>query len=274
MIAEIVIVIILIVILIVLLRHWPETADAPLRQQLNIRKPLAEEESHKRASTGSGWKQWSQTVERWFTSLFADRSDQVGGEATPAPRPKKVTEEEVAEVRPTVLDPAKRGEAGAESNFEVLFAKAEAAQRKGDYEEAEKQLVKAATLEPKNPKVYSKLGIIYLEQGDNWKEAEESFRQALKYDAGNGYLHNNLGLVLYHQDKYVGAAREYEAAIKIDENIASRHVNLGLCYMSLRQFGKAESSLKKAVRLEPANTEYQDLANEATAKKKSHQAKH
>ena len=133
-------------------------------------------------------------------------------------------------------------------------------------------LVKAAAKEPRNARVYAKLGLLYLEQGENWKEAEESFQQALKFDPNNGFIHNNLGLVLYSQDRFAAAAKEFEIACHLDDTIASRHANLGLCWLSLRQYTKAEQEFKRSARLDPKNPEYDDLLKEAAEKRRTHRS--
>lgn len=246
--SEVIIVVLLSVALYIILRHWPETKEASSRQQLNVKKP--QEEDSKPIALKSGNKQpWWSGILNIFKS----------GKAV---EPKKANE--------PILRHAKE-ESSDESEVDTLIAKAEGAQRKGDFAQAEKMLVKAASLEPKNPKIYSKLGIIYLEKGENWDEAEQSFKQAIKHDSGNGYAHNNLGLVLYNKEKFSAAASEYEKAIQIDEKIASRHINLGLAYMSMRQFVKAESAFKRAAKIDPGNNDYKELAKEAGEKRKAHQ---
>ena len=160
----------------------------------------------------------------------------------------------------------------APTEAELFMARAETAKRNNNFSEAEKLLVKAAAKEPRNPKVYAKLGLLYLEQGENWQEAEESFMQALKFDSNNGFIHNNLGLVLYNQDRFAAAAKEFEQACRLDDTLASRHANLGLCWLSLRQYSKAEQEFKRAARLEPKNDEYDELLKEAAAKRRTHRS--
>lgn len=160
----------------------------------------------------------------------------------------------------------------APTEAELFMARAETAKRNNNFTEAEKLLVKAAAKEPRNPRVYAKLGILYLEQGENWKEAEESFLQALKFDSNNGFIHNNLGLVLYNQDRFAAAAKEFEQACRLDDGLASRHANLGLCWLSLRQYSKAEQEFKRAARLEPKNPEYDELLKEAAEKRRTHRS--
>lgn len=257
MIPEIIIILLLVGILVLLLRHWPET-EGVVRQQLNVRKPLEEHEKIHQRVQPPWWQQaGTKAASLWEVAKakFA-RDPELTHEAPEAVlAPADVP---LAEEKPVSVD--------------ALLRQAETAQRSGNYQEAEQSLVQAAAVDPKNPKIYSRLGIVYLEQGENWNEAEEAFSQALKYDARNGYVHNNLGLVLYNQDKYAAAAREFEAAIVADDKVASRQVNLGLAYMSLRQFTKAESAFKRAMKLDPTNQEYVDLLQEAGERRKRHRA--
>jgi Flp pilus assembly protein TadD len=155
---------------------------------------------------------------------------------------------------------------------ETLLAEADIHFRKGEIKAAEKLYLQAAAKDPKCSKAYSRLGVIYLENGEDWEDAEAAFRQALKMDGSNGYVLNNLGLVLYHQDKYADAIRNFEQAVRQDEMNPSRHANLGMAYMAMRQYAKAESSFKKALKLAPNEMEYKDLLDEAMEKKVAHKA--
>lgn len=153
---------------------------------------------------------------------------------------------------------------------EELLAEADICFRKGEVKAAENFYLQAAAKDPRCSKAYSRLGVIYLENGDNWEDAEAAFRQALKTDPDNGFILNNLGLVLYHQDKYADAIRHFEQAVRQDDLNAARHANLGMGYMAMRQYAKAESSFKKALKLAPNEMEYKDLLNESIEKKKAH----
>lgn len=154
--------------------------------------------------------------------------------------------------------------------IEQLLSEADIHFRKGEMKAAEKFYLQAASQDPRCSKAYGRLGVIYLEYGDNWEDAEAAFRQALKTDPDNGYLLNNLGLVLYHQDKYADAIRQFEQAVRQEETNAARQANLGMAYMAMRQYAKAESSFKKALKLAPNEMEYKDLLNESIEKKKAH----
>jgi Tfp pilus assembly protein PilF len=154
--------------------------------------------------------------------------------------------------------------------LDKLLAEADIHFRKSEMKAAENLYLQVAAQDPRCAKAYARLGVIYLENGDDWEDAEAAFRQALKSEPENGYVLNNLGLVLYHQDKFADAIRNFEHAVRQDELNASRHSNLGMAYMAMRQYAKAESSFKKALKLAPNEMEYKDLLAEAVEKKLAH----
>jgi len=161
---------------------------------------------------------------------------------------------------------------GLSDEVQKLLAEADIHFRKGELKAAEKFYLQAAAKDPRCSKAYSRLGVIYLENGEEWEDAEAAFRQALKTDPQNGFILNNLGLVLYHQDKFADAIRHFELAVRQDELNAARHANLGMANMAMRQYAKAESAFKRALKLAPNELEYKDLLAEAMEKKQAHKA--
>lgn len=99
-----------------------------------------------------------------------------------------------------------------------------------DYRKAERLLLRLATSEPKNPKIYSKLGVIYLEQ-KNFEDARDAL----------------------------------QAAIKIEPNIPTRHYNLALTYLQLGSRAKAIISMEEALRYEPSNRKYRKMLDDILA---------
>jgi len=134
-----------------------------------------------------------------------------------------------------------------------------------EYGEAEKMLIDALEIEPRNAKIYNKLGIIYLEQ-ENYADAKESFKTALKYDKNNDLFYNNLGLSLFNQGRYVEAIEAYQKSIQLNSLIPHRYINLGLSFAALRQYEKALDAYKKAQVLDKDNENYQKLIKEVIEK--------
>jgi tetratricopeptide (TPR) repeat protein len=102
-----------------------------------------------------------------------------------------------------------------------LIGQADEAFRKKDFIKAEKCYLQAATKDPDNARIYNRLGVIYL-QTNNYKDAIEAFR----------------------------------GAIRFDDRVASRHYNLALAYMGKRDTRSAERCLREALRQEPTNEKY------------------
>ena len=99
------------------------------------------------------------------------------------------------------------------------------------FRRAEALYVKEAAANPDNPKIYNRLGAIYLELGE-YRDAREAFEQA----------------------------------VKLDPTVAFRHANLGVSHLKLGNRNKAIECFEEAKRLEPDNEKYQDLIKEAKEK--------
>lgn len=134
---------------------------------------------------------------------------------SPAPTVEPETTERVAEARP---ERTKRKDLIREA--EDLFAVK-------DYRKAERLYLKLATEDPRNAKIYSRLGIIYLAQ-KNHEDARDALRQA----------------------------------IKLEPHAANRHFNLALAYLELGSFAKAISSMEAALKYDPSNRKYRKMLDE------------
>lgn len=98
---------------------------------------------------------------------------------------------------------------------------------KGDLEPAEQIYLHLAAGQPRNPKFYNRLGVIYLRQ-KNYRDARQAF----------------------------------ETAVKIDPTVASRFYNLAVAWLELGNKKQARQVLKSAVRLSPENKKYQKMLDE------------
>jgi len=113
------------------------------------------------------------------------------------------------------------GLAASEDSVEEMLGKADQAFNSREYDTAERYYLKIAALRPDLPKVYNRLGIIYLER-KNYKDARDAFLTTLKFD----------------------------------DQLASRHYNLGMAYLGLGNKRKAEAALKQALSLDAKNARY------------------
>lgn len=97
----------------------------------------------------------------------------------------------------------------------------------GDLRGAEEFYLKAASKMPNNPKIYNRLGIIYLQQ-KNFADARDAFL----------------------------------AGLKLDDRHASRNFNLALAYIGLGTTEKAKVAIKRALELDPTNKKYKQSLTE------------
>jgi Tfp pilus assembly protein PilF len=107
------------------------------------------------------------------------------------------------------------------------MAKAEELFHKKQYISAEKWYLEAVKADPKNPRIYARLGSIYLEQ-KNFSDARDAF----------------------------------EEATKLDDTIASRFFNLSYIYNSIGDINLAQANARKATRMDPRNSKYKHWMDE------------
>jgi len=114
------------------------------------------------------------------------------------------------------------------AELDALFAEAERDLKAGHYPDAEKKLLVLERRQPHYPKLYNRLGIVYLEQG--------SFQRAVE---------------------------AFERAVREDPAKSSRHANLGMAYLQVKKYSLAQKSFERAIEIEPKNDKYQELLEEA-----------
>lgn len=105
-----------------------------------------------------------------------------------------------------------------------------------NYQEAEKLYLELATHSPKNPKVYNRLGVLYLEQG-NYSDAKEAFYQIIKSDDKKASRWYNYALACVGLQEYRNAIEALEKAISLDDKNKKYQVMLTDVKKKLRKIG-------------------------------------
>lgn len=95
------------------------------------------------------------------------------------------------------------------------FAKAEELFKKKQYISAEKWFIEAVKSDTKNPKIYSRLGVIYIEQR-NFADAIEALNEAIKLDPSQASRYFNLSFAYNAEGDKKEALNNAKRAIKID----------------------------------------------------------
>jgi len=128
------------------------------------------------------------------------------------------------------------------------------------YLEAESSFKKALELDPNNASAFAFRAEILALQTQAGKgslgsldKAVEASRSAQTLGPDLLETHRARGIVLELTANYPDAAREYEAAIALNNNIADLHVALGRNFRYLEQYDKAVEEFNRANALNPAD---------------------
>lgn len=120
-------------------------------------------------------------------------------------------------------------------------------------------LYRTITVEPgRNTELARKAnqeGLAHLEAGE-LEAARTAFRKSLTADIEFGPAHNNLGKVLYAQQKWYEAAWEFEYARKLMAKHPAPPNNLGLVLERAGELDRAVECYRGAVALAPDNVAY------------------
>jgi len=158
----------------------------------------------------------------WRRAYLMERQGKIDEE------PKQVKPREIEEKQEVSEDLEEgEGEIEIKPKLDPNFAKAEELFGKRQYISAEKWYLEAVKNNPKNPKIYARLAVIYIEQS-NLKDAEDALK----------------------------------VAIELEPDVASRHFNLSYVYNSMGETREAIAAAKRAVKLDGDNIKYRQWLNE------------
>lgn len=121
--------------------------------------------------------------------------------------------------------------------------------RENRFLRAEKALLTILKIDEKNAAAYNRLGILYAKQKE-FRDAIDCFEIASSIEATPSSLHN-LGLIYYETENYEKAAVAFEQALKLEDNLAARHVAYAKVQERLGNDRLMFQELEKAAELEP-----------------------
>ncbi|HSX47188.1 MAG TPA: tetratricopeptide repeat protein [Patescibacteria group bacterium] len=121
--------------------------------------------------------------------------------------------------------------------------------RENRFLRAEKALLTILKIDEKNAAAYNRLGILYAKQKE-YRDAIDCFEIASSIEATPSSLHN-LGLIYFETENYDKAAVAFEQALKLEDNLAARHVAYAKVQEKLGNEKMMFQELEKAAELEP-----------------------
>jgi tetratricopeptide (TPR) repeat protein len=126
--------------------------------------------------------------------------------------------------------------------------------RENRFLRAEKALLTILKIDEKNAAAYNRLGILYAKQKE-YRDAIDCFEIASSIEATPSSLHN-LGLIYYETENYDKAAIAFEQSLKMEDNLAARHVAYAKVQEKLGNDKLMFQELEKASELEPNKETY------------------
>ncbi|MFZ2513782.1 MAG: tetratricopeptide repeat protein [Candidatus Saccharimonadales bacterium] len=126
--------------------------------------------------------------------------------------------------------------------------------RENRFLRAEKALLTILKIDEKNAAAYNRLGILYAKQKE-YRDAIDCFEIASSIEATPSSLHN-LGLIYYETENYEKAGIAFEQALKLEENLAARHVAYAKVSEKLGNEKLMFAALHRAIELEPNQETY------------------
>ncbi len=130
----------------------------------------------------------------------------------------------------------------------ALFLRAIALANLGKIADAEQSLRRAIALDPQNARLHCHLGIL-LSRKNERAEAEAAFRKSIALKSDYGLSHFELGKLLVGSNQFKPAADEFEQAIKHDPGLTAAYYQLGRVYARLGETEKSQTTLAEFERL-------------------------
>ena len=110
---------------------------------------------------------------------------------------------------------------------------------------------------PRTARLYNKLGIAYHHQ-IMFDQARRNYERAVKLDQDFSQAINNLGTVYYAERKYKKAAQTYRKALQYSPDSASIYSNLGTALFARRKYKEATQAYLTALKLDPEVFEHRN----------------
>ncbi len=96
----------------------------------------------------------------------------------------------------------------------------------------------------------------------NYDRAEGIYLQLARQEPKNPKLYNRLGVLFLERENYNDARDAFKAALAIDDSRASRHYNFAMACYHLGQLREAQDAMIQALKRDPRNGKYQAFAEQ------------
>ncbi len=116
----------------------------------------------------------------------------------------------------------------------------------------------AAALEPESADAFIGAAQI-LHHLQDYKQARALIERALQRDSTNAFAYNLFGLILHCLQEYPAAIKAQEQAMQLDPHNATYVSNVAVSYLAMNNRWKAKRMVRKALEIDPANSQAKQL---------------
>jgi tetratricopeptide (TPR) repeat protein len=142
-----------------------------------------------------------------------------------------------------------------EGDWPLLYARAIANERAGNWPGAEADFQKALELAPEQPYVMNYLAYTWVELGKNLAEARRMLERAVELRPNDGNIVDSLGWALFKLGDVPAAVRWLERAVELEPRNSVINDHLGDAYWVAGRRREAEFQWRRALWLEPETGE-------------------
>lgn len=142
----------------------------------------------------------------------------------------------------------------------------------GDYNGAIAIYQQAATVDPKNAKIYSGIGYLYAQQG-NFQGALASYRRAIGIDPNNSDFYYAVGYIKGNLGDTPGAKEAYRRSIQLNRNHVNAYLGLGITQARMGDYEAANWAYEQAISIDKNNPRtYEFMASMYKQRRQTKQA--
>jgi serine/threonine protein kinase/Tfp pilus assembly protein PilF len=132
-------------------------------------------------------------------------------------------------------------------------------EQSGDNEAAEREIAKALSLDPDDPRTPIFQGQLFTRL-NRWADAENSFNRALKNRPNFWWARDELGYAYYAEGRYPEAVSQFRAASLAAPKNAWALNNLGATYLQQGKIAEAKAALKRSLDINPGDSAENNMA--------------
>ncbi len=136
-------------------------------------------------------------------------------------------------------------------HWRLLYIRGIVLEREKQWEQAEKDFLKALEFQPDQPYVLNYLGYSWVEHGLNLERALEMIRKAVKLRPNDGYIIDSLGWGYYQLEQFEEAVAELERAVEYRPEDPVINDHLGDAYWKVGRKLEARFQWKRSLSLKP-----------------------